>query len=87
MPVADYLGRFVGWVEARSARRSVRGGKTSRRAESGNSRICQDVTVRDPRTPYLSATPGFGVACSLSVVEDGGAAGASGGRVVGPWAL
>ena len=67
-------------VEARSARRSVRGGQNLSARRVG---LPQNLTgrhpVRDPRTSYLSCYARFGVARSPSVVEDGCCGGGFGG--------
>ena len=72
-------------VEARSARRSVRGGQNLSARRVG---LPQNLTgrhpVRDPRTSYLSRYARFGVACSPSVVEDGCCGGLRGAVWSGP---
>jgi hypothetical protein len=85
VPIADDLGRLVGWVEARSARRSVRGGQNfSTRRVGLPQNLTERHPVRDPRTSYLSRYARFGVACSPSVVEDGCCGGLRGAAWSGP---
>jgi hypothetical protein len=80
VPIADELGRRVGWVEARSARRSVRGGQNlSARRVGQQQNLTGRHPLHDPRTPYLSRYARFGVACSPSMVEDGRCGGGFGG--------
>jgi hypothetical protein len=80
VPIADELGRRVGWVEARSARRSVRGGQNlSARRVGQQQNLTGRHPLHDPRTPYLSRYARFGVACSPSMVEDGCCGGGFGG--------
>ena len=83
--IADELGTSPGLGEARSARRSVRGGPKPLGAPSR-------VTAKSARTSHSPRPPnvvpcryaGFGVACSPSVVEDGGCGGLRGAAWSGP---